>query len=141
MSGFDQGEFMYDDYDMVRDVRTLIHLLLQIERSKNCQCGIFWSKFVRLPTAILISTLLAQSLLEIHLLTVHRILRLGEKALQGQVGVLTRMVALDVVRVVVLLRVVDVVRVVVLDLLVDVVDLPRSHPIPDQQRMHPMRKL
>ena len=64
---------------------------------------------MRLPTAILISTLLAKSLLEIHLLTVHLILRLGEKALQGQVKVLTRMVALDVVRVVVLHLVVDVV--------------------------------
>ena len=120
---------------------TLVHLLLLIERLKICQCGIFSSKFVRLPTAILISTLLAQSLLEIHLLTVHRILRLGEKALQGQVGVLTRMVALDVVRVVVLLRVVDVVRVVVLHLVVDVVALRRSVPLPDQQRMHPMQEL
>ena len=90
---------------------------------------------------ILISTLLAQSLLEIHLLTVHRILRLGEKALQGQVGVLTRVVALDVVRVLVLLRVVDVVRVVVLHLVVDVVALRRSVPLPDQQRMHPMQEL
>ena len=76
--------------------------MLLIERLKICQCEIFSSKFVRLPTAILISPLLAQSLLDIHLLTVHRILRLGEKAPQGQVGVLTRVVALDVVRVVVL---------------------------------------
>ena len=74
VSGFAEGEFTYDDYDdMVRDVRnytsklTLVHLLLLIERLKICQCGIFSSKFVRLPIAILISTLLAQSLLEIHL--------------------------------------------------------------------------
>ena len=79
--------------------------------------------------------------LEIHLLTVHRILRLGEKALQGQVGVLLHMVALDVDRVVVLLRVVDVVRLVVLHLVVDVVALLRNVPLPDQQRMHPMREL
>ena len=45
------------------------------------------------------------------------------------------MIALDVVRVVVLLRVVDVVRVVVLQLVVDVVALRRSVPLPDQQRM------
>ena len=45
------------------------------------------------------------------------------------------MVALDVVRVVALLRVVDVVRVVVLQLVVDVVALRRSVPLPDQQRM------
>ena len=90
---------------------------------------------------ILTLTLLAQSLLEIHPLTVHRVLRLGEKALQGQVGVLTRMVALDVIRVVVLLRVVDVVRVVVLYLVVDVVALRRSVPLPYQQRMHPMQEL
>ena len=76
---------------------TLVHLLLLIERLKICQCGVFSSKFVRLPTAILISTLLGRILLEIHLLTVHRILRLGEKAVHGQVGVQTRMVALDVV--------------------------------------------
>ena len=119
----------------------LVHLLLLIERLKICQCGTFSSKFVRLPTAILISTLLGQSLLEIHLLTVHRILRLGEKVLQGQVGVLTCMVALDVVRVVVLFRVVDVVRVVVLHLVVDVVALHRSVPLPDQQRMHPIQEL
>ena len=68
---------------------TLVHLMLLIERLKICQCGIFSRKFVRLPTAILILTLLSQGLLEIHLLTVHRILRLGEKALQGQVGVLS----------------------------------------------------
>ena len=91
---------------------------------------------MRLPTAILISTLLAQSVLEIHLLTV-----LGEKSLQGQVGGLTRMVALDVVRVVVQLCVVDVVRVVVQHLVVGVVALPRSVPLPDQQRMHPMQEL
>ena len=53
-------------------------------------------------------------------------LRLGAKALQGQVGVLTRMVALDVV------------RVVVLHLVVDVVALRRGVLLPDQQRMHPM---
>ena len=88
---------------------TLVHLLLLIEWLKICKCRIVSSTFVRLPTAILISTLLAKSLLEIHLLTVHLILRLGEKALQGQVKVLTRMVALDVVRVVVLHLVVDVV--------------------------------
>ena len=74
-------------------------------------------------------------------MTVHRILRLGEKALQGKVGVLTRVVALDMVRVVVLLRVVDVVRVVVLHLVLDVVDLRRSVPLPDQQRIHPMQEL
>ena len=73
---------------------------------------------------------LAQSLLEIHLLTVHPILRLGEKALQGQVGALTCMVALDVVRVVLLLHVVDVVRVVVLHLVVDMAALRRSVPPP-----------
>ena len=84
---------------------------------------------MRQPTAILISSLLAHSLLEIHLLTVRQILRLGEKALQGQVGVLTRMVALDVV------------RVVVLHLVVDVVALRRSVPLPDQQRMHQMQEL
>ena len=55
--------------------------------------------------------------------------------------VLTRMVAVDVVRAVVLLRVVDLVRVVVLHLVVDVVDLRRSVPLPDQQRMHPMQEL
>ena len=129
---------------MVRDVRnclTLVHLLLLIERLKTCPCGIFSRKFVRRPTAILISTLLPQSILEIHPLTVHRILRLGDKALQGQVRVLTRMVALDVVRAVVLLRVVDVVRVVVLHLVVDVAALRRSVPLPDQQRMHPMQEL
>ena len=120
---------------------TLVHLLLLIERLKICQFGILSRKFVRLPTAILITTLLAQSLLKIHLFTVHRILNLGEKAFQGQVGVLTRMVALDVIRVVVLLRVMDVVRVVVLHLVVDVVALRRSVPLPDQQRMHPMREL
>ena len=120
---------------------TLVHLLLMIERLKIRQCGIISSKCVRLPTAILISTLIAESLLEIHLLTVYLILRLGEKTLQGQVGVLTRMIALDVVRVVVLLRVVDVVRVVVLHLVVDVVALRRSVPLPDQQRMHPMQEL
>ena len=64
-------------------------------------------------------------------MTVHRILRLGEEALQGQVGVLTRMVALDMVRIVVLLCVVDVVRVVVLHLVVDVVALRRSVPLPE----------
>ena len=79
--------------------------------------------------------------LEIHLLTIYRILRPGEKVLQGQVGVLTRMVALDVVRVVVLLRVVNVVRVMVLHLVVDVVALRRSVPLPDQQRMHPIQEL
>ena len=51
------------------------------------------------------------------------------------------MAALDVVRVVVLLRVLDVVRVVVLHVVVDVVALRRSVPLPDQQRMHPMREL
>ena len=56
-------------------------------------------------------------------------LRLGTKALQGQVGVLTRMVALDVV------------RVVVLHLVVDVVALRRGVPLPDQQRMHPMQEI
>ena len=75
--------------------------------------------------------------LEIHLLTVHRILRLAEKSLQGQVGVLTRMGALDVVCVVALLRVIDVNRVVVLHLVVDMVALRRNVPLPDQQRMHP----
>ena len=102
VSGYDKGEFTYDGYDdMVRDYGitllrlTLVHLLLLIERLKICQCGIFSEKIVRLPTAILISTLLAQSLREIHLLTVHRILRLREKALQGPVGGLTRKVALD----------------------------------------------
>ena len=109
MRGFDQGELTYDDCDdMVRDVRdytsnlTLDHLLLLIERLKICQCGIFSRRFMRRPTAILLLTLLAQSVTEIHLLTVHRILRLREKALQGPVGGLTRKVALDVVRVVVL---------------------------------------
>ena len=132
---------------MVRDVRnyllssTLVYLLLLIERLKICQCGIFSRKFVRLPTAILISTLLAQSLLETHLLTVHRILRLGEEALQGQVGDLTRMVALGMVHVVVLLCVVDVVAVVVLHLVVDTVAVRRSVPLRDQQRMHPMQEL
>ena len=85
--------------------------------------------------------MLAQSVTEIHLLTVHRILRLREKALQGPVGGLTRKVALDVVRVVVLLRVMDVVRVVVVHLVLDVVALRRSVPLPDQQRMHPMQEL
>ena len=85
--------------------------------------------------------MLAQSLLEIHLLTVHRILCLGEKALQDEVGVLTRMVALDVVRVVILLCVVDVAHVVVLHLVVDVVVLCRSVPLRDQQRTHPMQEL
>ena len=130
-----------ETYGIILLSLTLVHLLLLIEPLKICQCGIFSSKFVRLPTAILISTLLAQSLLEIHLLTVHRILCLGEKAVEGQVGVLTRMVALDVVSVVVLLRVVDVIRVVVLHLVVDVVALRRSVPLPDQQRMHPMQEL
>ena len=97
---------------------TLVHLLLLIERLKICQCGIFSRKFVRLPTAILISPLQAQSLLEIYLLTVHRILRLGKKALQGQVGVLTRMVSMDVACVVVLLRVVNVALVMVLHLVI-----------------------
>ena len=44
------------------------------------------------------------------------------------------MVALDVIRVVVLLCVMDVVRVVVLHLVVDVVAPRRSVPLPDQQR-------
>ena len=70
--------------------------------------------------------MLARSLMEVHLLTVHRILRLGEKALQGPVGVVTRMVTLDVV------------RVVVPHLVVDVVALRRGVLLPDQQRMHPM---
>ena len=96
---------------------------------------------MRLPTAILTSTLLAKSFLEIHLLTVHRILRLRETALQDMVGVLTCMLALDVVRVVVLLRVVDEVRVVMLHLVVDVVALRRSVPLPNQQRMYPMQEL
>ena len=74
-------------------------------------------------------------------MTVHRILCLGEKAVEGQVGVLTRMVALDVVRVVVLLRVVDVVRVVVLHLVGDVVAMRLSVPLPDQQRMHSMQEI
>ena len=65
----------------------------------------------------------------------------GEKALQGQVGALTRMVALDVVRVVVLLLVVDVFRVVVLHLVVDVVVLCSNVPLPDQQRMEPMKEI
>ena len=90
---------------------------------------------------ILTLTLLAQSLLEIHPLTVHRVLRLGEKALQGQVGVLTRMVAVDVVRVVVLLREVDVVRVVVVHLVVGVVALRRSVPLRDQPRLPPIQEL
>ena len=130
-----------ETYGIVLLRLTSVDLLLLIERLKICQCGVFSSKFLRLPTAILISTLLAQSLLEIHLLTVYRILRLGQKALQGQVGVLTRKVALDVVRVVVLFHVVDVVRVVVLHLVVDVVALRRSVPLPDQQQMHPMQEL
>ena len=58
-----------------------------------------------------------------------RILRLEEKALKGQVGVPTRMVALDVV------------RVVVLHFVVDVVALRRSVPLPDQPPMHPMQQL
>ena len=78
----------------------------------------------------MISTLLAQSFLEIYLVI-----------LQGQVGILTRMVALDVVRAVVLLHVVDVVRMVVMQLAVDVVALRRSVRLPDQQRMHPMQEL
>ena len=119
---------------------TLVHLLLLIEWLKICQCGIVSGIFVRLPTVILISALLAQSLLEIQMLTVHRILHLWEKALQGQVGLLTRTIALDTVRVVVLRRVVDVVRVVVLYLVVDVVALRRSVPLPDQQRRHPMQE-
>ena len=53
----------------------------------------------------------------------------GEKALQGQVGALTRMVALDVV------------RVVVLRLVVDVVVLCSNVPLPDQQRMEPMKEI
>ena len=77
VSGFDEGEFTYDDYDdMIRDVRNYTSKLdlsspAAADRAglKICQCGIFSSKFVKLPTAILISTLLAQSLLEIHLLT------------------------------------------------------------------------
>ena len=85
--------------------------------------------------------MLAQSLLETHLLTVHRILRLGEEALQGQVGDLTRMVALGMVHVVVLLCVVDVVRVVVLHLVGDVVAMRLSVPLPDQQRMHSMQEI
>ena len=89
-----------ETYGIILLSMTLVHLLLLIERLKICQCEIFSSKFVRQPTAILISSLLAHSLLEIHLLTVRQILRLGEKALQGQVGVLTRMVALHVLRVV-----------------------------------------
>ena len=56
-------------------------------------------------------------------------------------GVLTRMVALDVVRVVILLCVVDVAHVVVLHLVVDVVVLCRSVPLRDQQRTHPMQEL
>ena len=83
-----------ETYGIILLSLTLVHLLLLIKWLKICQCGIFSRKFVGLPTAILISTLLAQSLLEIHLLTVHGILRLGEKALQGQVGALTRMVCL-----------------------------------------------
>ena len=51
------------------------------------------------------------------------------------------MVAVDVVRAVVLLRVVDLVRVVVLHLVVDVVALRRSIPLPDQRGMHPMQEL
>ena len=51
------------------------------------------------------------------------------------------MVALDVVRVVVLLRVVDVVCVVVLHLVVDVVVLRRSLSLSDKERMHPMQEL
>ena len=72
VSGYDKGEFTYDGYDdMVRDYGitllrlTLVHLLLLIERLKICQCEIFTSKLVRLPTVIFISTLLAQSLVEI----------------------------------------------------------------------------
>ena len=130
-----------ETYGIILLSLTLVHLLLLTERLKICQVGIFSSIFVRLPTAILITTLPAQRLLEIRLLTVHRILRLREKAHQGQVGVLTRMVALDVVRVVLLLHVVDVVRVVVLHLVVDMAALRRSVPPPDQQRMHPMQEL
>ena len=139
-SGFDEGEVTYNDYDdMVRDVR------------------IYTSKpDLSSPAAAdqAVEDLSVRDLLEKNRqttdrdldfnpagsepsgdlpVTVHRILRLGEKALQGQVGVLTRIVALDVVRVVVLLRVVHVVLVVVLHLVVDVVSLRRSVPLPDQQ--------
>ena len=133
--------------DMVRDVRNYASKIVlsspaAADRAiENLSVRDLLEQFVRLPTAMLISTLLAQILLEIHLLKVHRILRLGEKALQVQVGVITRMVALDVVRVVVLLRVVDVVCVVVLHLVVDVVVLRRSLSLSDKERMHPMQEL
>ena len=133
--------------DMVRDVRNYASKIVlsspaAADRAiENLSVRDLLEQFVRLPTAMLISTLLAQILLEIHLLKVHRILRLGEKALQVQVGVITRMVALDVVRVVVLLCVVDVVAVVVLHLVVDTVAVRRSVPLRDQQRMHPMQEL
>ena len=98
-----------ETYGIILLSLTLVHLLLLIEWLNICQCGIFSKKFVKLPTAISISTLLSQSRLEIHLLTVHRILRLGEKALQGQLGDITRMAAPDVGCVVALHLVVDVV--------------------------------
>ena len=136
MSGFDEGEFTYDAYDdMVRDVRNNTSKLdlsspAAADRAVEDLSVRDLLEQIRETTDRDLdfnpATLLAQSLLEIHLLTVHRILRLGEKVLQGQVGVLTRMVALDVVRVVVLLRVVNVVRVMVLHLVVDVVALRRS---------------
>ena len=115
-----------ETYGIILLSLTLVHLLLLIERLGICHVGIFSIKFVNLATAILISTLLTWSLLKIHLLTVRRILRLREKALQGEVGVLCPVVAMDVVRAVVLLRGVNVVRVVVLHLVVDVVALRRS---------------
>ena len=144
MSGFDQGEFMYDDYDMVRDVR-------------NYTSKLNLSSPAAADRAV--EDLSVRDLLEHIRETTDRDLDFNPASTepsgdtpvgspsdtspgrQGQVGVPARMVALDVVRVVVLLRVVDVVRVVVLLRVVDVVALRRSVPLPDQQRMHPMQEL
>ena len=54
-----------ETYGIILLSLTLVDLLLLIEWSKISQCGIISSKFVRLPTAILTSTLLAQRFLEI----------------------------------------------------------------------------
>ena len=144
VSGFDEGEFTYDDYDdMVRDVR-------------NYTSKLDLSSPAAADRAV--EDLSVRDRLEQIHETTDRDLDFdppssepfGDPPVgspsdtspgrQGQVGVPARMVALDVVRVVVLLRVVDVVRVVVLHLVVDVVALRRSVPLPDQRRMHPMRE-
>ena len=85
MSGFDEGEFTYDEYDdMVRDVRNYAsNLDLASPPAADGVVGIrlcvtFYSKFVQQLPVILVSTLPVQCLPSIRLLGIIPLLRLGE---------------------------------------------------------------